>query len=280
VLRKAVIPVAGRGTRLRPVTAVVPKAMFPLADGRGRIRAVGHLILAEAARAGVESAALVVSPEHLEMIRRYFDALDRQDLPRIEYVVQPEPGGFGQAVLCAANFVAGEPFLLLLGDHVHAEEPTCPPCAAQVAGAFAERRSAAMVGMQPVGPEELPRVGIARGEPVAGPVYRCVDFVEKPDLATARRRLVTPGLEPDRFLAHAGIYAFAPDILDCLAELSAADRPTGREIQLADAQSLLLRRRSEDYYLLRLAGRAYDTGDVEGYLRAMAAMGAAPPARP
>jgi len=285
VIEKALIPVAGLGTRLRPVTAVLPKAMFPLVDPRGRLRTVVHLILAEAAASGIRQAAVIVSPGQQEVIERYLDAaraLAAQDagevgLPEeIEYIVQPEPEGFGEAVLRGREFAgSAEAFMLLLGDHVHVEDAGCPPCAGQVADAFGRRGGAAMVGMQTVGAEELSLVGAAGGEPIGQRLYRCTDFVEKPDLATARRRLTTPGLPADTFLAHCGIYIFTPEIFDCLAELAAAGPGEGQEVQLADAQSMLLGRHRAEYYLLRIAGRALDTGTPEGYAAAQAALVAA-----
>lgn len=277
---KAIIPVAGLGTRLRPVTAAVPKAMFPLVDAGGRIRSVAHAILAEAAGAGIEAAALVVAGEHEGTIRRYFaelDAAQRDRLPAIEYVVQPQPGGFGQAVLLGGDFLAGDPFLVLLGDHVHVAEPAAPPCAAQVVDAFDAEPCAAMVGVQAVGPAELPCVGVVRGEPIGERVYRCADFVEKPSADVAAQRLVTPGLPAGRFLAHCGIYVFTRAILACLSELSGADRPAGGELELADAQAMLLARREGDYRLFRIAGRAYDTGTPDGYAAAAAALRDAAP---
>ncbi len=311
LIHKAVIPVAGRGTRLRPISAVVPKAMMPVPDAAGRVLPVLHHVLAEAAAGGADEAAVVVSPGQDAMLRDYLDAAREAaggpcpwrpssrrrtgsaplfapglpELPRkIAFLVQEEPLGFGHAVWLARRFVGEGPFLVLLGDHVHVPRPGAEACAAQVARAFARHGGAAMVGMQAVGAEELPRVGVAGGAPL-GPggsgVYRCMDFVEKPDLATARRRLRTPGLKRDCFLAHCGIYAFDAEIFDCLEELMSSEavpraaRGGGRaraqagerkEVQLADAQSILLRRRPREYYLLRVAGAAHDTGTPAGYL--------------
>ena len=270
---------AGLGTRLRPVTPVVPKALFPLVDSDGRIRSVAHVILAEVALAGIEAAALVVSGEHAQAIRGYFDALDpgEQDrLPAIEYVVQPGAGGFGQAVLLGATFAADDPFVVMLGDHVHVAEPGAPPCAAQVVGAFDADPCAAMVGMQAVGRGELSRVGVATGETIGERLYRCTDFAEKPSAAEADDRLVTPGLPADTFLAHCGIYVFTGEILECLSAIACAERPAGRELELADAQAMLLARAEGRYRLLRIAGRAYDTGTPAGYAAAMAALAGAP----
>jgi UTP-glucose-1-phosphate uridylyltransferase len=143
-----------------------------------------------------------------------------------------------------------------------------------------------MVGMQPVPAEELPRVGVGRGEPLdaardrpldaardrplEGQVYRCTAIVEKPTEAQARAELVTPGLPDGAFLAHAGIYAFSPRILECLSELRV--RGGDGELQLTDAQRMLLAGRPDDCYLLRIAGRAHDTGTPDGYAATFAAV--------
>ncbi len=280
MVSKVVIPVAGRGTRLLPLTAAVPKALLPLVDAAGRVRCVLHWVLAEAASAGLRQAAIVVSPGQQEMLDRYIDAARRAgaaDLPDdIHYIRQPEPRGFGDAVLRAAPFAEDDAagFLLLLGDHVHQAAPGAPPCAAQVVEAFAKCGGAAMVGMQVVGPEQLARVGVAGGEPLEGGVYRCTDLIEKPDLATARQRLRTPGLPADHFLAHGGIYAFSPEIFDCLRRLRADEGRPAAETQLTDAQRTLLGRRPGDYHLLPLAGRAWDTGTPAGYAATFAALAA------
>lgn len=276
-IHKAVIPVAGLGTRLRPLSAVVPKAMMPLPvctdstrqDGAMAVLPVLHHILAEAAAAGVREAAVVVSPGQEEMLQRYLDAARKthgKGLPaRVEFLVQEEALGFGHAVWLAKDFAGGGPVMVLLGDHVYAGKSGRPGCAAQVARAFADLGGAAMIGVQPVGEAGLSLVGVAGGVPLGGGVYRCTDFIEKPDLATARRRLRTGGLPAGRFLAHAGVYVFAAEIFDCIEELLSARRRSGAEVQLADAQSILLTRHPEDYYLMKISGQAYDTGTPAGY---------------
>ncbi len=275
MIHRALIPIAGLGTRMGPLARVVPKAMFPLVDGRGRIRPIAHWICAEAASAGIDQVALIVSPGHLDTIRAYFAAAAGKtaDLPQDIAYIPAEPLGFGYAVLRGEEFVGGEKFLVFLGDHVYLTDPGSPSCAKQVAAAFEQYGGAAMIGMQAVGSEELPLVGVAAGQPMGGHVYRCTAMVEKPDLATARLRLATPGLGPDRFLAHCGIYAFTMAIFDCLRAVQARI-PAGQELQLASAQSLLLAGRGDDYRLTQIAGRAFDTGTPAGYAAAQTAWSA------
>jgi len=275
MVTKAVIPVAGLGTRLRPITCACPKALLPLVDSAGRARSVFHHVLTEAAAAGAAEAAVVISPGQRELIERYLAGVPAGDplpLPaHIRYLVQPEPAGFGDAVLRAAGFVGENDFLVLLGDHVHLAEPGRGACAAQVAEAFAAHTAEAMVGMQPVAAAELPRVGVGRGEPLRGNVYRCTAIVEKPTEAQARAELVTPGLPEGTYLAHCGIYAFSPRIFACLSELRSRVE-AGGELQLTDAQQMLLAERPEGCYLVRIAGSAHDTGTPEGYAATFAAV--------
>jgi UTP--glucose-1-phosphate uridylyltransferase len=330
-IRKAVIPVAGLGTRLRPLSAVVPKAMMPVPDRQGRVLPVLHHVLAEVAAAGVSEAIVVASPNHEAMLRAYFVAAAEASrknaraagkgagrtkggtlgsgLPRhVEIIVQEEPLGFGHAVWLGKEFVGRAPFLVMLGDHIQVGSAGQPACAAQVAQAFTRHGGAAMIGVQPVDAAELPRVGVAGGAPLSDgaaeagerraagalrrvggaargqTVFRCTDFIEKPDLAAAREHLRTPGLPRDHFLAHCGIYAFSPEIFDCLEVLvdrrrKVAERQGPSEVQLADAQCILLLRHPNDYRLLQIAGRAFDTGTPAGYVATWKALLAASSAR-
>jgi len=269
LIRKALIPAAGKGTRLMPVSSVVPKAMFPLVDECNNIRSVLHVICRQAASAGIESVGIVVSPWQRAMVREYFKAVQQSNpdgLPgHIEYLVQPRPKGFGDAVMQAAEFVGDEPFMLLLGDHIYIEDCNRPSCPAQVVKAFESVGGAAMIGMQPVSTEELSRVGVAAGVEIHKDIYQCSDFVEKPDPVTAQQRLVTRGLPEGAFLAHCGIYVFTPEIFACLQQLSDMIKATDKEIELAEAQNMLLERYPNKYYLCKIAGRSYDIGTPEGY---------------
>jgi UTP--glucose-1-phosphate uridylyltransferase len=128
-----------------------------------------------------------------------------------------------------------------------------------------------MIGMQPVSTEELSKVGVAGGIQIQQDIYRCTDFAEKPDPLTARQKLVTDGLPKGTFLAHCGIYVFAPEIFDCLVALGPTAQKSRKEIELADAQGVLLKKYPKEYFLYKIAGRAYDLGTPAGYTDAQAA---------
>jgi UTP--glucose-1-phosphate uridylyltransferase len=272
LVRKAVIPIAGQGKRMGPLCRAIPKAMFPLADRRGRALPILHHICIAASEAGIDEVALVVSPRDVDLCHRYFAAAREQfsaELPvNIDFFSQPAPRGLADAVLQAENFMAGQPFMLLLGDHLLIAAAHSRPAAAQVADAYEAHRGCAMIGMQVVDAQRLATVGAARGDPIDESVYLCRDLIEKPDVAAARQRLVTPSLPRDRYLAHGGVYLFTPEIFDCIRELSTAYRRPGEEMELTAAQCLLLRRHPNDYHLVRLAAEVIDVGSPAGYAQA------------
>ena len=280
VIKKAVIPVAGFGTRVGPIATAVPKALFPLVDSRGRLRPLVHHVCMEASAAGVDEVAVIVSPKTVDLFHRYFTAASKDSAAElsvhVDFITQPSARGLGDALLEAEIFVGGGPFLLLLGDHVYVADDTARPCAAQVVEAYATHRGAAMVGMQAVGKDDLACVGVARGRLMKDNVYLCEDLVEKPDPQTAAQRLVSPDLPAGQYLAHGGIYLFTPEIFDCLRQLTKAYRRAGEEIQLTDAQAILRSRHPESYHLVRIAGRCLDTGTPAGYAAAFEAITRAP----
>ena len=275
MIHKVLIPVAGRGTRLMPVTSVVPKALFPLVTNDNTIRCFLHMILEQIVTAGIEQVGIVVSQNQTDLLKQYFKSAVSGGFGRlpvhIEYIVQSTPAGFGDAVLQAADFVGNEPFVLMLGDHIHIAGDNEPSCVMQVTGAFEDSDGAAMIGVQQVSVDELCMVGVVRGERIKDNIYLCTDFIEKPDMQIAQKRLVTENLPEGAFLAHCGIYAFNPEIFDCLLQVSKTARKAGREIELSDAQSLLLKRHPGRYFLYRIAGHAYDIGTPAGYVNAQTA---------
>jgi UTP-glucose-1-phosphate uridylyltransferase len=252
------------GTRMGPVTRVLPKALFPLVGPDGAVRPVADWIAREALSAGAERICFVTSAGQDDLLRKYF-APDADVAARIGYVTNVEPFGFGYAVHAAREFAAGSAVMVMLGDHIHIAAAGFASPARQVAEAFTANPSAvAVVGMQTVDESQLRLVGVCRGEPLADNLYRCAAIVEKPDVQAARS-LVTPGLPAGQYLAHAGIYVFANEIFDHLAALVAA-RPAGKEIGLTPAQELLLARHPADYLLRLVHGQVCDTGTPAGYL--------------
>ena len=266
-VRKAVIPVAGLGTRFLPVTRSVPKALLPIL-GTPLI----HHAVAEAAGCGIETVILVISPG-MESVGGYFDerpdleaALEssgrtalleqQRQLSRMADVVmvtQPEPSGLGHAVYLARQVVGPEHFAVILPDDFIAG----PVSALAQLLAVHDERGGSVLAARAVPDEVVPTKGIIDAEPLGDRVHRVRSLVEKPPLEEA------PG-----DLSIIGRYILGPAVFDHLARGSAG---AGGEIQLTDAVQATVG--NEDVFACEFEGDHCDAGEPKGLL--MAALNAA-----
>lgn len=304
-IRKAVVPLAGWGTRLYPASSSVKKGLFPLVDRDGVAKPVVQLIVEEALGSGIEEVCLVVGSDDEEDYRRHFRGLTAQarvafagkewalrqsDLlaemgARLRFAVQGVPRGYGDAVYQAREFVGGEPCLVMLGDHVylpsqrHTREPAgAEPrrCARQLLDVF-EAFGAATSAVNVVGEEWLYNFGTVRGRKVASPnpvptngtaVYEVDEIVEKPSPAYARAHLRSEGLPEGKWLCWFGLHAMTPGIFDCLGEM--IRRGQREEVQFTAAQEML--RQRERYLVAVIDGERHDTGDPKGLVETQVAL--------
>ncbi len=261
-LRKAVIPVAGLGTRFLPATKAQPKEMLPLVD-----KPVIQYVVEEAVRAGVESLVLVTGrgkaaiENHFDVAFELEDTLRRrgrqEDLDLVQgiahlaqfaYVRQGEPLGLGHAVLCARHAVGDEPFALLLGDDVFDEADS----ALDALIAAHHATGCSVVGVQEVPLEHVSRYGIVNAPPSPVGPWNVTTIVEKPDPAAA----------PSRW-AVVGRYVLEPRVFDHLAALEPG---VGGEYQLTDALAAL----AQEGRLVAapIPAKRWDTGNKLDYLKA------------
>ena len=262
----AIIPLAGRATRLRPASLAVPKGLFPLIDVDGRAKATVHLILQEAFDSGIERVCLVTGPGGDVPFRRYLDAAHETGeaswAGSVEFAVQPVPEGFGHAIYCARDVAAGEPVLVMLGDTIY-QSHEAMRCAAQVLDSCANRR-ANVSGVMRILEAQIGAYGTVLGAPVDARTWRMERLIEKPDADTARASLRTPGLPDGTYIGRFGIDAVSAGIFEVLAEDVAAGRRERGEFQFAGAQARLAER--EPYYVYEVSGRPLDMGNPEEYL--------------
>ncbi len=262
-IRKAVIPVAGLGTRFLPATKAQPKEMLPLVD-----KPVIQHVVEEAIRCGVENVILVTGrgkqaiENHFDVAFELEDTLAKrgkgEDLAVIRgitgmgsfaYVRQGEPLGLGHAVLCARHAVGSEPFALLLGDDVFDEADHALDA---LIAAF-EATGKSVVGVQEVPLAHVSRYGIVNGPGAgAGGAWEVRAIVEKP----------RPEDAPSRY-AVVGRYVLTPRVFDHLAALQPG---VGGEYQLTDALAKL----AEEGQLVAapIPARRFDTGNKLDYLQA------------
>ncbi|MEW6071747.1 MAG: sugar phosphate nucleotidyltransferase [Planctomycetota bacterium] len=256
-IAKAVITAAGRDQRSLPLQTLV--------DRDGRTKSALEIVVEEAVVSGVEEIAVVVHPGDEDA---YAGALGDAG-GRVSFVAQPEPRGYGHALLCARDFVGNEPFLHFVGDHlcVSGEERRCAAQLLQVAAAEAGAVSA----VQPTRESTLPLYGAVGGRPVAGrrDLYEIDTVREKPTPTLAEQELVVPGLRAGHYLCFFGMHVLTPLVMEILArDLAAA--PAGRDVALSPALAALAAR--ERYLAFAIDGQRYNIGVQYGLFLAQLAL--------
>ena len=291
-IRKAVIPAAGYGLRMFPASKAIKKELFPLVQANGVAKAGMQLIVEEAVESGAESVCIVVQPGGAEDFENYFHGPLPDDLlrrierkpdahreyerlcelgERIEFVVQETQEGYGHAVWCARNWVGREPFLLLLGDHVHVSR-TERRCARQLADVF-ERFGVSTSAVARTPEDQLHLFGTIAGHKVASAsnVYEVTEIREKPSPEYARGHFVIDGLPDGTYLSWFGQHAFTPQIFEAIHYHMDRDIRENGEIQLTNAQELL-RQWEGKYYAVEIDGERHDFGVPGGLVQTIAAL--------
>ena len=298
-IQKAIIPIAGYGTRLFPATKAVPKALFPIIARDGLAKPIIQLIIEEALTAGIEEVCLVAQPHQVEPIADYFSGTvpaairEKAELAmqadrlaeigeRLHFAIQAEPQGFGHAIYCAKAFADGEPVMILLGDHLYLSE-TDVSCAKQLVDIYAQVGTS-VTSLDICDESELHLNGIVHGYsrralPVSNSarLFRLTHIAEKPTVDVARETLRVEGLPPQQYLCNFGIDLLTPLLFDILEHHYRNTIVTHGEIQLRDAMAELIRREGMDGY--RVAGQRYDTGNPQELLRTVLAFAVHSPYR-
>ena len=262
IVKKAVFPVAGLGTRFLPATKSSPKEMLSLID-----KPLVQYVVEEAVAAGIEQILFVTGrgkraiEDHfdisfeLEAILREKGKDDMADNVRtiaemisIFYVRQKQALGLGHAILCAREFVGKEPFAVLLGDDIIDAER---PCLRQLLDVFKTYQSS-VLALEKVPMEKISSYGCVRANTISDRVYQVTDLVEKPKREDAPSDL-----------AIIGRYVLTPEIFPILEKQQPGK---GGEIQLTDA--ILQLSKQQSIYGCQFEGNRYDCGDKLGFLKA------------
>lgn len=279
-VKKAVIPVAGYGTRLYPASKAMKKELFPIVDRDGMIKPLIQVIIEEAVESGIEEVCLIVQEDEKQSFIRYFDEPVSPELERrlserpwaveeskrllelssrLSYIIQREQEGFGHAVHCARDWVGDEPFLLLLGDHVYISNSDVR-CVQQLMNAFyqfGENMCAVMRTLE----DMLHLFGTVAGKRVQDHprVYEVLEIKEKPSVEYAERHLQTDGVPLGEYLCFFGQYILTPDLFKYIKHLMDNDIRERGEIQLTSALEIARKERGV-FYAYETDGQRYDTG--------------------
>lgn len=265
-VRKAVLPVAGMGTRVLPATKTIPKEMLPVVD-----RPAIQYVVDEALEAGIEHIVFVTG-RNKGAIEDYFDIsyeleaslkakgksvileqVQQTVLPAgaASFVRQQSPLGLGHAIWCARDIIGNEPFAVLLPDVI---VKSTPSCLAQMVKAYDEV-GGNIVAVDAVPMERVSSYGVIAPKSRNGRLIEMSGMVEKPPMESAPSNLKITGR-----------YILQPEIFGLLADQAAG---AGGEIQLTDA--MVRQMETQDYYAYEFEGREYDCGSKLGYFEAVMA---------
>jgi len=261
MIRKAVIPAAGFGTRFLPATKSQPKEMLPIVD-----TPVIQYVVEEAVEAGITDVLMIIGKgkraieEHFDrsfqletqLLQKHkkaeLEAVRRiSELADIHFVWQKEMKGLGDAIYCARHHVQDEPFVVLLGDTLI---DSTEPASRQLHRLF-QKHDAPVVLVEQVEPSLISRYGVIDAEQAEPGVYKVKDFIEKPSEE-----------EAPSDLAIAGRYLFTPDIFEYISRTKPAK---DGEIQLTEAMRMMVKKRP--MYALLLDGKRCDIGNKEGFVK-------------
>ncbi|MEW5959252.1 MAG: sugar phosphate nucleotidyltransferase [Chloroflexota bacterium] len=287
-IRKAVVPIAGLGTRLFPASHACKKELFPIVGPDGIARALVHYQILDLIEAGIEQICIIVRPGEQEMVVDYLqgpgdDYVNRIEkypalaaeaqkmqaaLDRISFAVQEIQDGYGHAVYQSRTFANGEPVLLCLGDHLF--RGSRESCHRQLIRAYALGGGKSVSAVNRIGVDALKGYGAIAGKrlPAHPDLIEVSLIIEKPSVEQARAQLRVDGLPPDEFLGWFGMHALAPSIYEVLAEMIGRDIRQKGEIQLTYAQEL--QRQREGYFAFELKdGQRFDFGTPQDFVRSV-----------
>ena len=280
-LRKAVIPAAGFGTRLFPATKTLKKEMFPVVGKDGRTKPVIMAIIEEVMDSGIEEVAVIIQESDRELFEdffhqrlavEHFNKLSKDDQrymqrildlgSKVTFLTQGSQDGFGHAVYCAKEWVGGEPFILLLGDHLYGSDISVS-CTRQLMDVY-ERTGRSGVGLQETPESEGQHFGCVTGQWEGGnTVLSITEFAEKPSPEYAREHLVTQNVKEGHYLTLFGQYILTPRIFELLEDNIRRNMREGGEFQLTSCMDRL--RQEEGFAGCRIKGRRFDIGIPEAY---------------
>src|SRR6266446_2368987 len=265
VIKSAIVPVAGVGTRLLPATKSQPKEMLPVAR-----KPIVQYVVEELVRNGIEQI-LFVTGRNKSSIENHFDhdpelvrtltEANKQDLlgelgfeelqAHFFYTRQRLQKGLGDAILCGESFAGEEPFLVALGDSILGLQANST-VVTRLAKVFEARRASCVIAVEEVPREETRHYGIVQPEPEGGDAFRVIDLIEKPKPEDAPSNL-----------AIAGRYVFSPLIFDMIRRIKPDKRG---EIQITDAIRLLCEE-GKRVIAVKLAPdeKRYDIGNFPSY---------------
>lgn len=288
-VRKAVIPVAGFGTRLYPATKAIKKDFLPVLDRDGLFKPVIMVLLEQLVQSGIEEVCLIIGREEQKLYENFFAPMSRENydkLPEdkqkyednlvrigkmITYAYQDERRGFGHAVYQSRDFAGSEPVLLLLGDMIY-ESFIGKTCSSQLISCY-EAHGLPVISMHEVPEGQVVHYGIMHGvwESAKEEEMRLDSIYEKPTVDYAQENLAVKCKDGSRYFAVFGQYILTEEVYEVLEKNIMENKLNRGEIQLTDALEQV--RAASGMMGCRIKGKSYDVGLPQMYIETIGGYG-------
>ncbi|MBN2215527.1 MAG: hypothetical protein JW723_14935 [Bacteroidales bacterium] len=256
VVRKALITAAAPDQRKLSLQTLI--------DKDGIKKSVLEILTEEVVTAGITEICVVIHPDDETTYSQVLGQYGHY----VEFVHQEKAIGYGHALYSAKNFVAGEPFLHLVGDHLYINRNR-DRCAKHLVDFF-KKHQCAVSAVQATRESMIPNYGVVGGtgyQNITG-VYKINKVIEKPTPTIAEQQLLVPGLRAGHYLCFFGMHVLTPTVMDILGK--ELEKNPGSKINLSHALNILAR--TEQYLALEMNDLRYDMGDKYGLLKAQLAL--------
>ena len=255
-VKKAIIPLAGYGTRMYPFTNSIPKSFISIVKDN-QFKPVFEILVEELVGAGIETVGLVINKSQKDLYDKFFDKLeDKSLIKHVEYYYQEEQLGLGDAILCAKKLLDNEPFLLVLGDQFYVSHEG-KSCTKQLLDAY-DKLEKNLISVFKVELSEVEKYGVFFGKEIINNTYKITKILEKPTVSLAKKN---NQFKKDDYYIAFGEYILDQKIIDKLDNYKSEHK--GEIIPFTE----FLEETYDDLYSFITNGVMYDIGNVNAYVK-------------
>lgn len=254
-INKAVIPLAGLGTRMEPFTNSIPKSFIPIVKDN-KFKPIIEILIEELLDSDIDTIILIINKSTKKLYNEFFNSLNNTIKNHIEYCYQKEPLGLGDALLCAKKCIKKDSFLLVLGDQFY-QSHTNESSTQQLLNAY-NRLEKNIISVCETDINNVEKYGVFFGNNINNDIFKVTKIIEKPSISQAKKIN-----DNDKYYIAYGEYIVDNKILEAIQDYK--KKHNNQEVPFTE----LLEDTYNELYCCKINGTMYDVGNVESYIKTM-----------